>query len=286
VSRSHIWLSIDFDYFVFEDSRWGWNHSETKTGIEFAWTARLAEHQLRGGSVDLRLSMALVRSNPKPKAFWKTLENLSYRFDQVRSLVVADSHKWAYFAFDASTGPRPETIQLVHFDAHHDLLYSVPGLEASIAHEDPGCDNWQMMTLLRYPELASLVVFPAWKGMRDWNIMEKRFPDMATDDGREDFNVSARVEPVVWPDPMVGDVSGTVDRIFICRSGAWVPPWHDRAFQRFCQEASRISGRPVETPFEEAVDPLATRRINYKAVNDKVLLEMTLLGLINPKAGM
>lgn len=284
MNRPHIWLSIDFDYFVFEDSRWGFNHSETELGIGFAWTARLAEHQLRGS--DLRQATALIRAQPWPGRFWKTLEGLGYRFDQVRSLVVADSHKWAYFAFDASTGPRPETIRIVHFDAHHDLLYSVPGLEASIAHEDPGCDNWQMMTLLRYPELASLVVFPAWKGMRDWDILTERFPDMETDDGRKDYDVSARVKPVVWPDPRVGLAAGTVDRIFICRSGAWVPPWHDRAFQRFCEEAGRVSGRPVETPFEEAAPPLATRKLDLKAVNDNVLLEMTLLGLIGPKAAL
>jgi len=274
--RPNVWLSIDFDFFVYEDPSWEFGHSETQLGIDKAWTIRLAQHRIH--KVDLLKEMTLRKAKPTPGAFWKTLQKLGYRFDKTKSVSVADSHKWAYHALRRRKGePKTSETRIVHFDAHHDLFYSINGLVASVDNDDPSCENWHFMTLDKYPKLESLVVYPAWKGMHDWDESMGRFIDLATPDGKDVLEILAnRVTPVVWPDPRVAEAAGDVTRIFICRSGAWVPPWHDRAFQRFCAEAEHVCGRPVR----HLGPPMNKRKIDMATVNDAVLLEMAMLGLI------
>ncbi len=89
---------------------------------------------------------------------------------------------------------------------------------------------------------------PHWKGLIEWrrtlkNVRAAGGPAL----GIEKW-IRRKVQAVVWPSPRIREAAGQVERIFICRSSAWTPPWHDQAFYRFVYRG------------EEHVDLLADER--------------------------
>ena len=248
-ARPNIWLSIDWDYFVREHASWDLAHGEDALMRDMIWPVRTAMLAARG--IDLRTETSLRHARPAPASFWGTLERLGYRFDTLKCFFAADSHRWAHSVFDHNVlgGPPPSDTRIVHFDAHHDLVYSIEQLQWSIGTGEPTCENWHLMTLLRSLGLRSLVVYPAWKGSSDW---QKLFGALDRAD-KAGVNVArilrARVDHCVWPSPKVAEAAGNVEAVFVCRSGGWAPPWHDLAFRRFCLAARERFGRFIETPW-------------------------------------
>jgi hypothetical protein len=57
-----------------------------------------------------------------------------------------------------------------------------------------------------------------------------------------------------------GRVEGVFHRVFLCRSGAWVPPWVDPAFFAFLESA------PLP---KEALEPLAPRPFDLEALRSR-----------------
>jgi hypothetical protein len=97
--------------------------------------------------------------------------------------------------------------EVVSFDAHHDAGYH----SRSLADAHKGivdCGNWILHC--RMAGVSASVWYPPWK---KWAIEEP--PEIAlsrgVDDGRS------------WADV-------PFDRVFLCRSGAWTPPWLDDKF--------------------------------------------------------
>ncbi len=280
--RPNIWLSIDWDFFSREEEEWDFGHDETQTFFDIAWTARASMFLAQGQ--DLREETALHHADPMPSRFFASLRRAGYRFDNVRRVVVADSHKWAYQVFDrrVNPGPHTSTCRIVHFDAHHDLIYG--GLEAQkcLKADHPDCGNWHLLTLARYDHLRSLIVYPSWKGTQEWDLHR----DILT--GSAGFKmrryIEAKTKVCVWPDPRVEKMAGDVEMIFICRSGAWVPPWHDGAFRKFVQSTERITGCEATTPFakEEGIDVFAKRRIDWDSVYQAAAIESLVRRQPNP----
>jgi hypothetical protein len=130
--------------------------------------------------------------------------------------------------------------------------------EAEAAREEVTCENWLLMTHLTQPGLKSLIVYPEWKGMRDWDNTFgenfERYPQLQR-------AIEHYTEACAWPSSRVAESAGHVELVYICRSGAWTPPWHDEAFTRFVFDLQKMTTVPVTTPFiqAESINPLTPR---------------------------
>lgn len=260
MSRSNIWLSIDWDYFMLEQAQWKWAHSESATFYSLIWEVRLALALSRG--IDLKNEIALSHAAPTPASFWTTLERMGYDFTNVKAVYVGDSHRHANDVFRRShmAGPSLSCTRLVNFDAHHDLTYNIKSFEKEALTNTVTCENWLLMTHLSQIGLQSLIVYPEWKGMRDWESTFGATPEV-------DASLRRYTEPCVWPSPKVAEAAGEVELVYICRSSAWSPPWHDQAFKQFVRTLHERTGVIVSAPFEEHLDPLNQRRIDYDHVH-------------------
>jgi hypothetical protein len=114
------------------------------------------------------------------------------------------------------------------------------------------------MTHLAQPSLRSLIVYPEWKGMRDWEasfgVHFERYPTLKK-------ALDRYTEPCVWPSNLVTEAAGDVELVYLCRSSAWTPPWHDEAFVRFADDLQKMTQAPLATPFVEIekINPLTPR---------------------------
>ncbi|WP_347240551.1 hypothetical protein [Thermus sp.] len=164
----------------------------------------------------------LLRGLPLPGAqgwrgFWGR-----FAFAKGAVLYYADSNALAF---------HPEVRQgveeVVLFDAHHDAGYRPLG-------EVPACDDWMVF----YHRLGARlrVYYPSWR------------------------------DPSLEPEPKVpvarevdsgGKLPGEFHRVFLCRSGAWVPPWADPDFFAFLEEA------PLP---RVALEPLGPRPLDLEAL--------------------
>lgn len=256
--RKNVWLSVDWDYFVREDPAWDFGHAEMPDFHGLLWDMRVAQFEQRGD--DLIEATSLMHSNPHPLAFWGRLKRLGYTFNNVKAIVLADSHQWAYKVFHrgAVEGPPLAETRLVHFDAHHDLTYNMSKFEGEAAREEVTCENWLLMTHLVQPSLRSLIVYPEWKGLRDWNSTFgdnfERYPSLRK-------AIERFTEPCIWPSSRVTESAGDVELVYLCRSSAWTPPWHDEAFIKFADDLQKMTNVPLATPFVniEKIDPLNAR---------------------------
>lgn len=259
MTRSNIWLSIDWDFFCYDREEWGFVYADHEAFRgSHVWELRAQQLRQLGG--DLVAETDLARSNPQPKDFWSRLQGLGYRFTSTKAVIVADSHQWAYNVFRRSLfeGPSTQETRLVHFDAHHDLTYNMLRFEEEAGREHVTCENWQLMTLLSQIGLRSLVVYPEWKGLREW---EQSFSQHYEKTPELAHALDRMVEPCVWPSRRVQESAGDVELVYICRSSAWTPPWHDGAFQQFVEALQPLTQIPAQTPFieSEKIDPLEAR---------------------------
>lgn len=145
----------------------------------------------------------LLRGLPLPQArgwegFWER-----FAFAPEARLYYADSNALAFHS-DVHQGVR----EVMLFDAHHDAGYRPLGVE-------PACDDWMVYYARQGARLR--VFYPSW---RDPSL--EPVP-------------AVPVERVKDPG---GPVEGVFHRVFLCRSGAWVPPWADEAFFAFLEAAS------------------------------------------------
>ncbi|WP_038048724.1 hypothetical protein [Thermus caliditerrae] len=175
----------------------------------FAWAHFETPYYL--GEVWERRALAfLLRGLSLPRArgwegFWER-----FAFAPGAVLYYADSNALAFHP-----EVREGVEEVVLFDAHHDAGYRPLG-------EEPACDDWMVFYARQGARLR--VVYPPWRDPRG--------------------------EPEPWvPLPRVqdtgGKVAGLFHRVFLCRSGAWVPPWADPDFFAFLEQAP-LPKRPLE----------------------------------------
>jgi hypothetical protein len=167
----------------------------------------------------------LLRGLPLPEArgwegFW---DRFAFAPDAV--LYYADSNALAFHE-----RVRQGVEEVVLFDAHHDAGYRPLGTE-------PACDDW----MVYYHRLGARlkVFYPPWRDPAQ--EPEPRVP------------LRREVDPG-------GRVEGVFHRVFLCRSGAWVPPWVDPAFFAFLESA------PLP---KEALEPLAPRPLDLEALRSR-----------------
>lgn len=194
------------DYENGEQWLYDWGHAESPFFIE-------------GGIIWAERALGFMRAGmdlPKvdvPTNFWDR-----FKFDDETKLYVADSNAYAGLLYDQNGDPF-EHVYL--FDAHHDLYKFKTQKQVQEWHEtgeDITCENWMFKHLMRGATLHWR--YPQWHGngpshaedLPDWIGL-----DSAYDDGK----------------PL--DVQ--FDTVFLCRSGAWVPPWCDDDFLDFMNSA-------------------------------------------------
>lgn len=237
-----VFLSVDFDYFSREEEEWDWGHAEMSLFQQLAWHSRVGLF----GETSLE-KYAL----PHPRDFWQTLASAGFNFDPCRSFNVADSHLWACPNF---LDLAPGQVEIVNFDAHHDMGYKDwKELKTEWLDKDKvDCSNWLLYLLYKYPQLTASCVYPQWKGLRE---IERGMPWEKRPGIKKRFNYG------VFNNELLRKLAGDVVGIFVAKSSAWLPPWHDKAFAEFSEAGADFAGLSVEVPFEddERVNPLKVR---------------------------
>ena len=224
---TRILLSVDFDFFVREKHIWDWSHAESKMYQEVLWPHRASTFLAQG--IDLRKETDPGKyAEPTPDRFWSVLERLGYDTEDVVSCVT-NSHTFAAPHW-VHHGYFPEDdYLLINFDAHHDLGYrSAEEMEKVWESGRVMCGDWLYTLMRAVPNLKAKIVYPSWRGLEEIEKVEKRpeelYPFL---EGRVEYGVFSEDFVRLPEDAFVEDA-------FICRSGAWVPPWLDQLFTDFC----------------------------------------------------
>lgn len=139
--------------------------------------------------------------------------------------------------------------RVLNFDAHHDAGYHRP------KNEKVSCENW----IQHLPRgTAAEVIYPYWKfyAKRVERTPLKRVPRIIDD--------RKPCETVI-------------DRIFLCRSGAWVPGWLDDEFDTFLQSCPAGSKIQVAPLVERKWDDKPARKM--RATFDEMIAEMNAKGI-------
>lgn len=228
-------LVVDWDFFFpmvelpsrervrGEAAMFDWGHAETVLNLEVVWPGR--------ASVFLRHGYDLPGTSGQERGFWDR-----FRVRPHAELYVAESNAEA-----ADPRVADDVTEVLLFDAHHDVGYRGDGDPDSVV--DRGvytCENWMLLYWAMGAHLE--VRYPRWR-------------DYAVD-----------VEPVPWvpvnrrvDDEASGDDT-PVDRVFVCRSGSWVPPWLDQQFLDF------VEACPVDVADELGDYPTTPRQFSREAV--------------------
>lgn len=214
-------LVIDWDYFfpVNDDpSRnpnwmlYDWGHRETPLFISGPLWAHRAIGFLTNG-------LDLPGLSDEWRGFWGR-----FTFTRNPRFHVADSNAYAAHD-DVMRDAYYDEVWL--YDAHHDAGYDKASVVESRAQRRQaiadrisagrwGCDDW--MILYHATGARLHVRYPKWKV---WAFDNE--PMATLDDRHLDRQIDT-------PD---NRPTGPFSGVFLCRSGAWTPPWHDKAFLRF-----------------------------------------------------
>jgi hypothetical protein len=215
---------------------WGlfdWAHNEDDPIFyEFIWSIRAADF-LRAG-----------RTLPQAEGwreFWKR-----FTIAPRASLFYADSNA-------AAVLPRVRKFvdEVWLYDAHHDTGYGEGDLARATEAREVTCENWTYVYRAQGAEVH--MRYPQWRAYAMTAEPEPQLRiDRAVDDG------ARPAEP------------GQFDRVFVCRSPAWVPPWCDEDYQAFIaaapvQRAVSVDGAKRLREFD------AEAASNYAAMMAEVL---------------
>lgn len=203
-------LVIDFDYFfpTNEDGSqpelgspilYDWGHSE---GLAFmqdtVWVSRAASFKRHG--------MPRPDLNGEQRSFWDR-----FNISRKSTLFYADSNRWA-----AHNRVTRDVNAVWLYDAHHDSGYR-GSLDDIVKRQSVSCEDWMCYYhLIGTEELH--VRYPTWR--------------------RKVFD--AEPKPLIPKLDRAFDHDSTdvfFNRIFVCRSGSWVPSWVDSDFETFIANA-------------------------------------------------
>jgi len=194
-------VSVDWDFFFPNINQWDYGHKENPFFINQIW-------QLRASSPSNPIEKIVPRESYR--RFWNRLEKLGLK---PPICFVTESHT---FNFDLVMLEEGLDVLLV-FDQHVDAYDKHP--------EHVTCENWLLQSLRRAPQLRAYVVLPT----HQWDDDKANGPEIPED-------VSDRLTLVKDPhfEGLAQEFRGAnVLASYICRSGAWTPPWSDDQFMDF-----------------------------------------------------
>jgi len=203
-------LSVDWDYF-FPDLAWmDWGHNETALLIEYIWSQRCGDFHLKTKQSVLDCVV------PDPQlldGFWQRVLHAESKPE----LLVCESHaalaKWI----------AEWNLQIDHvdnYDQHHDCGYNEsPHNSSSFNQQYHDCGAWARYLLDKRLIGTYGVHYPLWR-KQEPERTQAELDQRLGRHGAYDTRTGPR-RPIKY------------DRIFICRSGGWTPPWCDDRLQQF-----------------------------------------------------
>ncbi|MHC0429258.1 hypothetical protein ACX6XY_03590 [Streptomyces sp. O3] len=243
-------LAIDWDFFFptpdagapkgNHPELYGWPVAEDEHHTEVVWLERAERFKAAG------VPLPTVSGW---QGFWDR-----FTFTERAPLIYADSNAWAGQLWPSNVGGDGAWESVHLYDAHHDAGYRQN--HSSFEHwktsgDGIRCENWMLAHAWAGASLH--VHFPPWRESMD-RPHESPLVDvaMSIDDGT--------------PPPV--DFSA----VFVCRSGAWVPPWADEAFTAFLRAAPmRADMHPGNKWVHPRPDPLRMGEMKaalHEKVND------------------
>lgn len=210
--KNHVFLSIDFDFFIHEKLEYDWGHRENGIFIQDIWPIR-AMHLMAAG-IDPLKEVGLTGD---PNELAAQLEDLKWKFKKRSHLSVAESHSSAYHALKGKTN-----LEIINIDAHHDICY---GQDKKL-----DCGNWIYMLAKEGRVNKVTIIYPLWRKSEHDAEMDSDY--LSSESVKKITSLGVDVDVVYGIDKTH---ARKVDEVFIARSGAWVPPWTDDAFYTFIQ---------------------------------------------------
>lgn len=200
-------LVVDWDYFFHNrlqagDDHWplyDWGHAESPFFIELIWPIR--------ASGFIRNGIELPGTTGQQHNFWD-----SFQFMPGADTYFAESNSAA-----AHVDVAADVTEVWLYDAHHDAGYHSENPDELAEAGVWSCENWMMLYYCLGADLH--VRYPTWR----WDAFDAE-PEPAVRIDRQIDNEDNRPTEVKF------------DRVFVCRSGAWVPPWLDQEFFAFLND--------------------------------------------------
>lgn len=224
-------LCVDWDFFC--PSRegdptltngwalWDWGHREDNMAFyDVVWLVRAAAFA--------RAKEPRPMSSGEEDTFWSR-----FRFKPTAKLYYAESNVQALH-----TLVKRGVDEVWLFDAHHDSGYGENSVLNIMKTGRIDCGQWMIDYGMRGARLH--MRYPRWK---PWGLRGEPKPQIKLDRKLDDGKPLANV---------------TFDRVFVCRSGAWSPPWLDDKFHAF------IAAAPVQK--RVPVTPLVPRKWDEAAL--------------------
>lgn len=209
-------LVVDFDYFFHkierpQDSRfpgewslYDWGHSEEDhIFYETIWPTRAANFLMNGQPLP-------EVDRERMRAFWGR-----FKFAPHAQLLYADSNMYA-----AHESVREGIKRVDLYDAHHDCGYHPDAIDRMLAAHGVTCEDWMLHYAMTDTELH--MRYPQWRRY----VLE---------DGPDEPTPLIPLDRQVDDEQPVTDV--VYDRVFVCKSPAWVPSWCDVDWHRFLSAA-------------------------------------------------
>lgn len=230
-------LSIDFDFFV-RNEVWGFNYYERFMYLNFfpLWAIRYSEHDLvKESDID-------IFADFKPIFIIDKLEEKGFIFTEQTKYFSSESHAGIVEAFKDSFADI-----LINIDSHHDMYERQVDFSVKFDGFDLYCGNWMTYFHNKGFYKNVFIVYPKWKEIEN------------------EYKKGKAPYPIVRWNELPKD-KYEVQRIFLCRSGCWVPPHHDTTFKQIalilskkCKQSHTLIGH---------VNPLIEREIDWKIVEN------------------
>ena len=205
--------SIDFDFFIEENPILDMGHREEGLFLNGMWAIREEQWAAQGKSARemMPMRMGVVEFVARLRRL------LNVPLCEVPAFA-AESHAALPKALDMAGIKRCD---IVNFDAHHDIAY---GHCPKDLVEKFDCGSWggHLLETGRAKNYAQ--VYPEWR---------RKWPEM-NEERRLMMAAQWEAEFLYWND-WRPEKRRKVAAVFLCRSGCWTPPCHDREFSKLCR---------------------------------------------------
>ena len=207
-------LDIDFDFFVKETTFHDFGYRESKFFMEKMWDIRFITAYANPFGEPRDLTKELISDD---NAMNDVLDFIK-KCKSVKNWAISDSHLFAYkyiednAIFSIFDG-------IVHIDRHSDY---------NILEDNIHCGNWLRYIKEIIPEKIPIYWIPQSKN--DLYVDEKS------------IQKAMKIKNKIFLkslNPL------NVQRIYLCRSSAWVPPWLDSVYFKFQGELEKLFGAPI-----------------------------------------
>ena len=234
-------LSIDWDYFFPDSMPYDMGHSERHGPLmqEILWSTRAASHHQVSGQSLLDHYIPTI-----PPGFWDIVKGVP------KQVYVADSHLKIWVVISPLL-----FAQVTSLDAHHDCAYN-PQRKLS-AKTIVDCGNWGYWSRQTFNTGRLDLWYPGWR---------KSSP--------EQFGGRQRAyKPTTLNYGLPAPAE--YDFVFICRSGAWTPPWFDKDFLWFSQSLGRQKCLENVEPRDLTMEKARETAAHWEAQKAELLKEVT-----------